>query len=64
MTRETALSFPSPLAFALLGPLAWWLPVMQATWRLAGANPMVAARVAVPLGTCGVVVAGNLGSKA
>lgn len=62
MSPVTVLGFPSPLAMAMLGPWAWWLPVVQAGWSAAGAVPVFGLRVALPMGTCGMVVAG--GAKA
>ncbi len=47
MSRRTAPSaFPSPVAFAMFGPFAFWLPVMAA---LGGAG------LRVPMGGCGMV---------
>lgn len=54
MSRETALRFPSPMAFAMFGPFALWLPVMQAVWGSAGA----AMQVRMPMGGCGMVAVG------
>ncbi|WP_323042114.1 hypothetical protein [Gemmobacter sp.] len=48
MSRETAHRFPSSMAFAMFGPFALWLPLMQA----AGAG------LRVPTGGFGMVRVG------
>ncbi|SIS65559.1 hypothetical protein SAMN05421774_101707 [Gemmobacter megaterium] len=52
MSRQAALRFPAPPAFAMFGLHAFRLPRMQAA---GGAAPMAAVRLNTRPGACGMV---------